>query len=242
MGLSDEQARAITRIVDRRNKLSADDFISMLAEIVNDVDILIAGLDSTDPSVLGESSLMDVLLSLQKLGITNVHFDASIARGFDYYTGIVFEIFDTSPENNRAMLGGGRYDNLTGLFGGEPITGIGFGFGDVVMRDFLTTHNLLPSTVSVTSPTLIIVPTDETKNIAALVLADSFRKAGISTSIDSSDKKLGKKIGNASAAGVRYVIVLGDDELTTQTFTLKYLISEDEKQGSITELINAITQ
>jgi histidyl-tRNA synthetase len=67
-----------------------------------------------------------------------------IMRGLDYYTGTVFEMFDTSPENRRAMFGGGRYDNLVGLFGKEKLSGVGFGMGDVTLRDFLETHGLLP--------------------------------------------------------------------------------------------------
>ena len=95
--------------------------------------------------------------------------DRSIARGFNYYTGTVFEIFDTDPENRRSLLGGGRYDNLTSLFGGEPIAGVGFGMGDVTMRDFLETHNLL--TASITAPELLIIPANQTSNLEAQKVA-----------------------------------------------------------------------
>lgn len=84
-----------------------------------------------------ESGTNKVVAGLKELGITNVKLDRTIARGFDYYTGTIFEIVDTDPANNRALLGGGRYDNLTSLFGGEQIAGVGFGMGDVTMRDFL---------------------------------------------------------------------------------------------------------
>ena len=76
------------------------------------------------------------------LGVGNARFDASIVRGFSYYTGVVFEVYDTHPENNRALFGGGRYDNLTEMFDDEPITGVGFGMGDVTMRDFLEVRGL----------------------------------------------------------------------------------------------------
>ena len=65
-------------------------------------------------------------------------------RGFDYYTGTVFEMYDTNPKNPRALFGGGRYDDLVGIFGVEKVSGIGFGWGDVTTRDFLETYNLLP--------------------------------------------------------------------------------------------------
>ncbi|MES2059647.1 MAG: ATP phosphoribosyltransferase regulatory subunit [Patescibacteria group bacterium] len=72
----------------------------------------------------------------------NVVSDPSLARGQTYYTGMVFEVFDTNPENKRALFGGGRYDNLLEMFGVEPLPTVGFGMGDVTIRDFLETHNL----------------------------------------------------------------------------------------------------
>ena len=68
-------------------------------------------------------------------------------RGFAYYTGIVFEVFDTNAKNNRALFGGGRYDNLTQLFDDEPLPGVGFGMGDETMRDFLEVRGLMPAYV-----------------------------------------------------------------------------------------------
>ncbi len=74
----------------------------------------------------------------------NIVFDSSLARGQTYYTGMVFEIFDTNKENGRALAGGGRYDNLLELFDVEPIPAVGFGMGDIALRDFLETHKLGP--------------------------------------------------------------------------------------------------
>ena len=86
----------------------------------------------------------ELISALESAGINNVCFDYSIVRGFDYYTGMVFEVFDTNKENPRALFGGGRYDNLLEMFGVEPLPTVGFGMGDVTMRDFLEVHNLLP--------------------------------------------------------------------------------------------------
>lgn len=182
------------------------------------------------------SRLDHVVSGLKDLGVSNVRFSPSTVRGFNYYTGVVFELFDISGENNRSLIGGGRYDNLTELFGGEPVPGIGFGMGDVTMRDFLETHNLIPPTVRVTAPTLIVIPTDSEQNVASLGVADVFRSFGISTSIDTSDRKLGKKIGTASDRGATYVVVVGSNELQTQHFTLKNLKTEEERSGTLEEL------
>lgn len=72
----------------------------------------------------------------------NLVFDSTLARGQTYYTGTVFEIFDTNKENGRSIAGGGRYDNLLEMFDVEPIPAVGFGMGDITMRDFLETHKL----------------------------------------------------------------------------------------------------
>lgn len=73
---------------------------------------------------------------------SNIVSDPTLQRGQTYYTGMVFEVFDTNPENKRALFGGGRYDNLLEMFGVEPLPTVGFGMGDVTIRDFLETHNL----------------------------------------------------------------------------------------------------
>ena len=89
-----------------------------------------------------DEEIKKLLVMLKENDINNVRFDETLARGFDYYTGMVFEVFDTNPENKRALFGGGRYDNLLEIFGVEPVPTVGFGMGDVTIRDFLVTHNL----------------------------------------------------------------------------------------------------
>ena len=225
---------SITRLNDRFYKMPAEEYKAALLEIVQTQTIvdsiytLVSGGDTTDTN--------KVVDGLRELGITNVKIDRSIARGFNYYTGTIFEIFDVSGENNRSMLGGGRYDNLTEMFGGEAITGIGFGFGDVTMRDFLETHNLLTSTI--TAPTLMVIPMEAAQNLTAQKIAKKFRdEAGVSVAADISTKKLGKKIGDASERGVNYIVVVGEDEVTKNNFTLKNMNEEVTVSGTIDELI-----
>jgi len=167
-------------------------------------------------------------------------FDSTIIRGFDYYTGIVFEVMDLDRENNRALLGGGRYDNLTELFGGEPIPGTGFGFGDVALRNFLISHDLM--TTNITSPKLAILPTEVKNNLAGEKIAQPFRTAGISTTIDLSNKKVGKKISLASAQFIQFVLVLGEDEIKTKQYKLKNLTDGTEISGTVEELVSEITK
>ena len=232
LGIDDMMIPAITRLNDKRDKIDAQTYRSDLKAIVGDglmVEEIIMMLDHSDEQT-------DVVIGLSELGITNVVFNKSLARGFDYYTGTIFEFKDTSGDNNRSLLGGGRYDNLTEMFGGEAIPGIGFGFGDVTMRDFLTTHGLLPDTVMATGPTLMLLPTDVTQNLAAQKIAHSFRTAGIRVATDISAKKIGRKISDAVAAGCQFVIVVGEDEVASSNFALKHLAGETQASGTIAEL------
>lgn len=232
IGLTDEESAQVLALLDRREKI--ENFDEELRKITD------KPLNLPDV-VPHDSRLARVIAGLTELGITNVRFSPSTVRGFSYYTGTIFEAFDTSPENNRALLGGGRYDNLTELFDGEPISGVGFGVGDVTMRDFLTTHDLIPKDLHVTAPVLSILPTGLDLNVEAEKVAQVFRDAEIPTSVDISPKKLGKKIGDASDRGVSYVLVVGDDEAESQTFTLKNLATSEEHTDSIQRLIPLIS-
>lgn len=230
--ITDEaRIRAVTSVIDKKAKVSAEEFATMLNAA--------AGCNLTLPEE-ASAEVEAILDGLKALGITNAMYDPSIVRGFNYYTGTVFEVFDTSSENNRALLGGGRYDNLTGMFDTEAVTGIGFGMGDVTMRDFLETHNLLPDSVCVTAPILVVLPTGAVHNLPAEHIAQQFRDAGIRTSVDLSVKKIGKKIGSASDAGARFIIVVGEDELASNTFVLKDLSTSTEHLGSPADLLASI--
>ncbi len=237
IGIIDKEAQAkITKLNDRYHKIPKKEYSAELQKITKDdvaekVIALITAPENSENEVLG---------GLRQLGIKNVRIDRSLARGFDYYTGTIFEIFDTSKDNNRSLIGGGRYDNLTQLFNDEPISGIGFGMGDVTMRDFLETHKLLPKNIHVTAPTLIIVPTDASLNLEGEKVAQTFRTTGIRTSIDLSTKKIGKKLSSASDAGAEYVLVVGSDELSSGTFSLKNLKSKQEVTGTINELVTKL--
>ncbi len=235
LGVADEQITAITRLNDRRNKISSEDYRAALNEITNDEALseqIILMLDNSDEQT-------DVMTGLAELGIDNVVFDKSLARGFDYYTGTIFEIFDTDPANNRSLLGGGRYDNLTSLFGGTPVPGIGFGMGDVGMRNFLETHDLLIEPI--TAPTLMILPMSIEQNLAAQKIALPFRVAGLSTAVDMSDRKLGKKLSAASDHLSEYAIVVGENEIDGDSLTLKNLTTGEETAGTLDQLVEKLT-
>ena len=158
-------------------------------------------------------------------------------RGFDYYTDIVFEVFDNNPENNRSMFGGGRYDGLVGLFGVDPVPTVGFGMGDVTLQNFLENHGLLPELKPETEVMVIII--GEVYS-GAQKIADELREMGLHVAIDPTDRKTEKKIKAAEKLGINNVIFVGEQELADEQFALKNLKTGNEERHSIQRLVSII--
>lgn len=232
-----ETVTAITRLNDRKNKIDDAEYLTKLTELVVDANLaeeIKAMIESPDS---GDNA---VVAGLAELGITNVRLDRSLARGFDYYTGTIFEIVDTAPENNRSLLGGGRYDNLTSLFGGEAVSGIGFGFGDVTMRDFLETHDLMPA--SITSPTVVVIPATQAENLVAQQIAQPFRAAEFSVAVDCGTRKQSKKIAAAAEQLSTYAVLVPEGATASSACTLLDLTSEEKTIGTTEELLAHIAR
>ncbi len=181
-----------------------------------------------------DEDLKAVIQQLTDRGITNTVIDKELARGQAYYTGVVFEFFDTNKENNRSILGGGRYDNLTELFGAGALPAVGFGAGDVTIKDFLQTHGLLPEYKA--SNQIYIAVISESQFAAARLLSDELRATGLNVAVDWSGRKLGDQIRIADKHKVPYLIVVGEDEAVSQTYKLKDLKTGEEIVGSTQSL------
>ncbi len=234
-GIRDKETQTrITRLNDRFYKITAEEYLFELESITNkDTALEIYNkIGST-----AETKDNELVNALSSLGIENVKIDYTLARGFDYYTGMIFEIFDISGENNRSLIGGGRYDNLTNMFSDETISGVGFGMGDVTMRDFLETHKLLPNNIRTTAPTLVVIPTDAKLNLDAEKIAQMIRVRDVSATVDIGTKKIGKKIADAAERGVNYTIVVGTDELATGQYTLKNLALGTEEKDVLENIL-----
>ncbi len=234
----EEKITAITRLNDRFHKISKNEYLAGLQEITGNTE----QTQSIFELVNAQEVQSIITKKLKELGINNVVVDRSLARGFDYYTGTIFEIFDKSDENNRSMLGGGRYDNLTSMFGGEPISGVGFGMGDVTMRDFLETHNLIPDHLTTTAAKVVIIPMAAAQNLFAEQVAHQVRQtAKISVTTDIGTKKVGDKISRASERGSTYIVVIGESEVQSGILTIKNLLTRKEHSGKLTDIITTIT-
>ncbi len=214
---SEEQKRQLLLLLDRRTKISAEEFQKNLAALGIPPQKLSPNEEPADVAA--------VLQPLREMGFGNISYDSGVVRGFNYYTGIVFEVFDTHPNNNRSLFGGGRYDNLLDMFG-EHVPAVGFGMGDVTICDFLAARSLLPSYQSPVNVYLAV--TEAALAFEAMKLAGELRRAGISVAVDTGERKLGEQIKAANKQKIPFLIVVGQDESTSGQFTVKELSDSTE--------------
>ena len=247
--LEHDQARVLGRLMDRRNKITDKEFkefaeaaltaaqretdtlqrLLALLKVKRLIELPLAA--QQHPAVAELAKLVEML---EEAGVTNVVFDLDLMRGFDYYTNIVFEVYDTHPDNNRSMFGGGRYDGLVAEFGVDPVPTVGFGMGDVTLLNFLRVHQLLPRLAPETDATVILI--GDVYEPAQKILAD-FREEGLRIAVDSAERRLDSRIKNAAKSGVPYAIFIGQDELSGRRFKLKDLSSGNEQELSLERIV-----
>ncbi len=208
-------SHALCKLIDKKDKMSREAFVAAAAELTDQN--VEAMLEDIKPS----EAVQKTLAGLDALGITNVRFDSSLMRGFDYYTGVVFEVFDRHPENRRSLFGGGRYDELLSLFGNDKVAAFGFGMGDVTMRDVLETYNLLPQ--KTLSADIYIAVLDENSFGYAQDIAKELREKDKKVVIDYSLKKIGDQIKTGVKLGVPQLIVIGEEERKTGKYEIRDL-------------------
>jgi histidyl-tRNA synthetase len=249
-GLDIVASGQLTKLFDRRGKITEQDFEEQATLILGDAaedqlpnikQILDAKSIDQLPEELQASTSLDeikaVFASLEKQGVTSAVFDATLMRGLDYYTGTVFEAFDTHPDNNRSLFGGGRYDGLVGMFGAEPLSAVGMAPGNTMIENFLAVHDLLPEDHSRTD--VYIAVAGEALD-GARTVASQLRSQGIKVEVDISGRKLDKQIKTAVKKKISRVLFVGDQELAEEVFTLKNLSTETEEKLSLSKIIEAL--
>lgn len=247
-----EEARLVSKVIDRREKVTREAYEASLRELGLS-DEKIAKLDSLYtmsvdeataicPESEGSKELSQLFSDLRMLGLDKYCiFDFGIIRGLDYYTGTVFEVFDKHPENTRAMFGGGRYDNLVGLFAkNAQLPGVGFGCGDVTLQNFLECHNLIPEEYAKKTKVLI-TRFDDVPFVSYSKIASELRDNGIMATTYIGTKKFGKQIDYASREKFSHVIIMGSSELENGEVKVKNLDAHEEttvKLGDLIEYFN----
>lgn len=226
MSVGSTQRSAVFRLIDRREKVASAAWEAQAREIGLD-----AGQFANLQRLLADTQawkrspgLVEFFESVEALGAAEyLAYDPTVIRGLDYYTGIVFEARDAAGQH-RAILGGGRYDNLVADVGGDPIGGTGFAMGDVVIGLVLAAHRALPELRQ--SPSQVLVATfDPATRLEAMRLAADLRAAEVNAEWYPEAEKLQRQYKYADRMKIRFVALVGPDELAAGTVSIKDLSS-----------------
>lgn len=246
------QAKKMVFLFDKKDKIEPADFVEKAKQIFNEdqqseglarIQTLLkaqtlADLPETITSSRAVSEIQVLFTLLSEHQINSTTFDITLMRGFDYYTDIVFEVVDTSPDNNRSLFGGGRYDGLVGAFGVEPVPTVGFGMGDATIENFLESHSLLPRFESTTKLYVVVVG-DVLKEAQEVV--HKLRSKNINVAIDLTARKPEKQLKAALKMAVPYLLFIGEEELRNQKYILKRVETQQEDVLPLDEITTLLS-
>lgn len=230
LGIASEKRMDVSNMVDRRSKMDA---------VKWDAYVLESGITNTQldglKAILGNfdlwkqsDELIRLFAALEALGVKEyVKFDPNIVRGLLYYTGTVFEAFDTSGSVKRSILGGGRYNNLLADVGGAPLPATGFAMGDVVIGIVLQEAGVLPE-FAPTPASVLVTVFDESTWLKSYELAAQLRQAGLNTMVYPEPAKLQKQFKFADRMKVSIVVTVGPDEDAKGLAAVKNLLNGEQ--------------
>ena len=184
--------------------------------------------------------LTRLFAALEALGVKEyVKFDPNITRGLLYYTGVVFEAFDVSGSVRRAILGGGRYDNLLADVGGQPLPATGFAMGDVVIGIVLQENGLVPEFHP--SPASVLATVfDDNLRLQSIALAAELRRAGLNVSVYPEPAKLPKQFKYADKMKMKVAVTIGPDEAAQNQVAVKDLTSGEQVVVARADVVDAV--
>ena len=193
-------------------------------------------LSASEVGLKGVEESEFILNTLETMGLKNeIELDLTLARGLNYYTGAIFEVKALDVQIG-SITGGGRYDNLTGVFGMEGVSGVGFSFGADRIFDVLNQLDLYPEG-SLKTTQLLFVNFGQKEEIHLLPLIAKVRKAGIRTELYPESTKMKKQMGYADAKKIPFVAIVGENEMAENKINLKNMLTGEQNLVTIEELI-----
>ena len=188
----------------------------------------------------GLNELKTVVKFIEMFGVPKENFkiDLTIARGLDYYTGTVYETFLNKYRNLGSVCSGGRYDNLTEYYTDRKMPGVGISIGLTRLFFLLMDNGIISAENESLSDVLVISMGDEYEKVAEI--ATELRKNGINTQINVEEQKIVKKFKNADKLNIKYVIIIGEDEVKNNVVALKNMITGEQTTLSLEEAIKMI--
>lgn len=260
LGIADKTVDVL-RLVDKIKKIPEEAFLAELKDLglpeeknnqllkfikINGLNNeIIAKLEDlkveTENFVIGLDELKTVIAQAKNLGMPekNIQIDLSITRGLDYYTGTVYETFFDEYPQFGSVCSGGRYDNLSSVFMDKKFPGVGISIGLTRLFDQLRANNLLPIKALTPNKALIITQGEEYVS-EAVKLAGELRNANIAVDVMYRQCKFKKKMEYANKIGVPYLIIIGEDEVANQKYTLKDMATGEQLKLSIDNLIEKL--
>lgn len=246
-------AQLMMSLFDKKDKMAASEFRDKVIDVfeadkqeegLQKIVKLFAATSINDlPQQIRDNPLFKELStlfeSLRQQGVTSTLFDISLMRGLDYYNGMVFEVFDNHPDNNRSMFGGGRYDGLTTIFGADVLPVVGTAPGSTTTEDFLRAHELLPQLTSKTELYLIGLG-EAIDNNDVLQLAAELRDEEVRVAVDLTKRKLDKQIKAAVKKQIPYALFVGENELKNKEYNLKNLSTGTEQTLSLERIVSIV--
>ena len=228
-GISEEAIQKLQPIINLAG--SNNEKLQVIADVLATSEIGLKGVEET----------RFILDTLQNVGLNNeIQLDLTLARGLNYYTGAIFEVkaLDTPM---GSITGGGRYDNLTGIFGMPGISGVGISFGADRIFDVLNTLDLYPKE-AVASTQLLFVNFGEKEAAYCLPIVAKARQAGIRTEIYPDSAKMKKQMSYANAKGIQFVAIVGENEMNEGKVTLKNMATGEQTMVTAEELIKVVNK
>lgn len=242
LGIQVDKKAEVFGLVDRREKVNPSTWEANAGEIgltAKQVDGLLSLLADEERWKRSES-LVRLLAAVESMGLQEyVRFDPNIVRGLLYYTGTVFEAFDNTGGVRRAILGGGRYDNLLGDVGGDPLPAVGFAMGDVVIELILQEMKLIPALPVVPARVLVSAFSPELMQ-SSIRLAADIRRSGINAICYPEPAKLPRQFKFADRMGLQVVLVVGPEEAVAAKVTVKDLALGTQETVPQAEVIDSI--
>jgi histidyl-tRNA synthetase len=230
MGLNEEISRGMVfRLIDKKEKMNQAAWEQYARENGLEARQIRGIVDLLENRELWKQSseLTELFAAAEMLGVgAYLEYNPAIVRGLDYYTGTVFEARDAADEF-RAILGGGRYDNLVADVGGGKIPGVGFAMGDVVIGLVLAKYGKSPDIKTVPADVLVTTFSKEEASASLQVIKD-LRESGLAAEWYPAPDRLPKQLKYADALGIRYAIIIGPDEIRQGTATIKDLLKREQ--------------
>lgn len=257
-GLGVTNVPPVFAAIDKRGKISPEEFKQLLATAgLDDFQMgkLIAILDAKGPlaealpkvkallarndTVIAGVSNLEKLAELMTMYnmVQYCEFDPAIIRGLAYYTGTVFECFDVRGEL-RAVFGGGRYDKIVGLFGGEEMPAVGFGMGDAVLEILMRRAGVWPQEAIMTDYYILTTKPEYTET--RTFLAQALRQKGLIVEVDLQGRNFGNQMKYANSIGAKYVLILGEKEMSEGKVTVKDMKSGEQVTQEVFELLKTV--